>query len=310
MAHTDVFADLIEAQSPAYPEAANFLRFMSSHWDAKRLAAMSLRAEKYGPLFWHTFDSAVRDILALYCKYVDMETAGPDMPTIFQDCMRRFTALPHDDHFEDFDEVCAQFYNQPIYPILEHSFYLGLHAVDRLGRVLELLAHLPDHGVAAQEGRVLCDVAVGPAVIYTSVLEHLGHWRGTAYDISQHCVDYARDVLALHHITPDRAEVKLADARKLPAANDSFDLVLATEIIEHVPHPSELLAEIRRVLKPGGTLIASVPINLPWGPHLVVFSNETEIKSLFAAASFDCREFLIDGLPQEHALTYGLFTMS
>jgi 2-polyprenyl-3-methyl-5-hydroxy-6-metoxy-1,4-benzoquinol methylase len=223
--------------------------------------------------------------------------------------MGRFKALPHDEHFEDFDEVCMQFYNQPIYPILEHSFYLGMHGVDRLGRVMELVdcAQAGRAADACDTGRVLCDVAVGPAMIYTTLLERLNGWRGAAYDISPHCVDYARDVLALHHISPARAAVAAADARALPAPEESFDLVIATEIIEHLPNPSALLAEVSRVLKPGGHLIASTPINLPWGPHLVVFSDEAEIKSLFTAASFSCQEFVLDELHPGNALTHGLF---
>jgi 2-polyprenyl-3-methyl-5-hydroxy-6-metoxy-1,4-benzoquinol methylase len=304
----DAFQTLLSKHSEAYPEAVTFLRFMSGQWGAPALEDVRRRAEKYGSLFWQTVESAVHDILALYCKYVDCQIAEPDMRAIFQDCMGRFKALPHDRQFEDFDEVCMQFYNQPIYPILEHSFYLGMHGVDRLGRVMELiaLAH-PEPGASAG---VVCDVAVGPAMIYTSVLERLGGWRGAAYDISPHCVDYAKDVLALHHISPERAAVRPADARELPDAAESFDLVIATEIVEHLPNPSVLLAEAWRVLKPGGHLIASTPINLPWGPHLVVFSDEAEIKSLFAAASFSCREFVLDELHPGNALTHGLFVKS
>lgn len=301
---------LIEAHAPAYPEAARFLRLMSARWDASNQAAVAERAQKYGPLFWRTLDDAVHDILALYGKYTGLEAQGLALPALFQDCMQRITALPHDQHFEDFEAVCEQFYNQPVYPILEHSFYLGMHAVDRLGRVLELLSRISPPGAVAEKGGILCDVAVGPAVIYTAALEYLREWRGTAYDISQHCVDYARDVLALHGIAPMRAEVQLADARQMPAPDESFDLLIATEIIEHVPNPAALLAEIRRVLKPGGALIASTPINLPWGPHLVVFSGEAEIKSLFAAASFTCQGFTIDPLGQDGALTHGLFAKS
>jgi SAM-dependent methyltransferase len=45
----------------------------------------------------------------------------------------------------------------------------------------------------------------------------------------------------------------------LPFRSDSFDLVLAGEIIEHVPFPDDLVAEIARVLRPGGRVVGSVP---------------------------------------------------
>ncbi|OLD99991.1 MAG: hypothetical protein AUG91_05445 [Actinobacteria bacterium 13_1_20CM_4_69_9] len=44
---------------------------------------------------------------------------------------------------------------------------------------------------------------------------------------------------------------------ELPDA--SFDVVVAGELLEHLRDPQALVAEIRRVLRPGGTLVASVP---------------------------------------------------
>jgi len=49
------------------------------------------------------------------------------------------------------------------------------------------------------------------------------------------------------------------DAGALPFASACADAVLCTEVMEHVPDPDAMLAEIRRVLKPGGALLLSVP---------------------------------------------------
>jgi len=45
----------------------------------------------------------------------------------------------------------------------------------------------------------------------------------------------------------------------LPVRNESFDVVVLGEVIEHLWFPSEVLAESYRVLKPGGLLLGSVP---------------------------------------------------
>jgi SAM-dependent methyltransferase len=52
-------------------------------------------------------------------------------------------------------------------------------------------------------------------------------------------------------------------ALALPVAAASYDTVLATEVMEHVPDPHRMLAEIHRVLRPSGRLILSVPLHEP-----------------------------------------------
>ena len=52
------------------------------------------------------------------------------------------------------------------------------------------------------------------------------------------------------------------DATTLPFPDDSFDLVLAIEVLEHVPGPEAALAELSRVCS--GTFVASVPFEPIW----------------------------------------------
>ncbi len=51
----------------------------------------------------------------------------------------------------------------------------------------------------------------------------------------------------------------LADAERLPFINGSLDVVRAKEIIEHLPNPRTMLAEIHRALRPGGLFLSRVP---------------------------------------------------
>lgn len=50
------------------------------------------------------------------------------------------------------------------------------------------------------------------------------------------------------------------DAQNLPFENNSFDIAIATALIEHVDDPIKMLAETHRVLKPGGIFIATTPV--------------------------------------------------
>jgi len=57
------------------------------------------------------------------------------------------------------------------------------------------------------------------------------------------------------------------DCANLPAGEETFDLIVSSECIEHTPHPYTALAEMRRVLKKGGWLIITTPNKL-WCPVL------------------------------------------
>lgn len=51
----------------------------------------------------------------------------------------------------------------------------------------------------------------------------------------------------------ENVQLLCADARELPLATESFDRVLHTCLLHHVTEPEDVLCEIRRLLKPGGT---------------------------------------------------------
>jgi SAM-dependent methyltransferase len=66
-----------------------------------------------------------------------------------------------------------------------------------------------------------------------------------------------------------RPDLVIVPDEPWPLADNSFDVILCTEVLEHVRDQDLLLGEMRRVLKPGGWLILSVPFlynehGLPW----------------------------------------------
>ncbi|HXQ18345.1 MAG TPA: class I SAM-dependent methyltransferase [Acidimicrobiales bacterium] len=62
------------------------------------------------------------------------------------------------------------------------------------------------------------------------------------------------------------AAVVQGDARSLPFADGSFDRVIASEVLEHIADDRSTMAELARVLRPGGVLAVTVP---RCGPEIV-----------------------------------------
>jgi len=53
------------------------------------------------------------------------------------------------------------------------------------------------------------------------------------------------------------------DLREIPVEDSRFDVVVCTQVLEHVPEPAAVLLELRRVLKDGGTLYLTAPLYYP-----------------------------------------------
>jgi hypothetical protein len=73
-----------------------------------------------------------------------------------------------------------------------------------------------------------------------------------------------RDLSNLGYVSADlldpRADVK-ADITELGFADDSFDLILCSHVLEHVPDDTSAMREMARVLAPGGLAIVQSPVN-------------------------------------------------
>ncbi|MEO1052231.1 MAG: methyltransferase domain-containing protein [Bacteroidota bacterium] len=67
------------------------------------------------------------------------------------------------------------------------------------------------------------------------------------------------------------------DAHKLPFEDDFFDIVTCQTVLIHVEHPEVVIAEMKRVLKPGGTILCAEPNNIIQSLIKSSFSSEDPI---------------------------------
>ncbi len=92
---------------------------------------------------------------------------------------------------------------------------------------------------------------------YRQYLRGVTRYVGLDYPLTQACL--ANKVKPEVH----------GDARTLPFADQSFDGVLCSQVLEHVDRPETVVREMFRILKPGGVGLISVPFfyNLHMEPH-------------------------------------------
>ena len=106
------------------------------------------------------------------------------------------------------------------------------------------------------------------------------------------------------------ADIKQGDALSLPFADGEFDRVVAAEVLEHIPDDTDAIAELVRVLRPGGTIAVTVPRWLPekicWalsdayheveGGHVRIYTGDELVGKLRAAG------LVYDGRDHAHGL--------
>lgn len=85
-------------------------------------------------------------------------------------------------------------------------------------------------------------------------------------------LDYLTTASALYRTRPD----VYGDACRLPFADASFDSVLLLDVLEHVANPESALAEARRVLRPDGRLVLTIPFAYPLHDQPHDFQRLTE----------------------------------
>jgi len=122
-------------------------------------------------------------------------------------------------------------------------------------------------------GLEVLDCACGEG--YGSQLLAAAAARVDGVDIDPTTVEHAR-----RRYGGERLEFHAASALALPFADQRFDAVVSFETLEHLAEHDQLLAEFRRVLKPGGFLVLSSPDRKSYSDD-TGFDNEFHVRELY-----------------------------
>jgi ubiquinone/menaquinone biosynthesis C-methylase UbiE len=128
------------------------------------------------------------------------------------------------------------------YDAMDHSGVIGRFVAD----------FLATHG--GGRGGELLDVGTGPARIPIALCRADRRVRILGVDLAGPMLDLARRNVAEAELT-DRIRFARGDAKNLPFPDGRFEAVLSNTIVHHIPRPESALAEMVRLVAPGGTLM-------------------------------------------------------
>jgi ubiquinone/menaquinone biosynthesis C-methylase UbiE len=162
----------------------------------------------------------------------------------------------------DFDEVASR---------RVEATYLTPDVVEQRRLVVEALQ--------LRGGEAVLDVGAGPGLLACEMADAVGP------DGSVRGVDPSDSMLAIAErrrasADGDRVGFVRGDAGQLPFADDSFDAAVSTQVYEYVADMPAALAEVRRVLRPGGRLLV---LDTDWGSIVWRSGDSERMRRVLAA---------------------------
>ena len=117
----------------------------------------------------------------------------------------------------------------------------GQHARSFYPVLLEKLSHIPFQSAL--------DLGCGTGEMLKLILQEDTHKELCGIDLSEKMLAVAKSKL------PEQVKLILGDSESLPFSDNAFDVVYCNDSFHHYPAPQNVLREVYRVLKPGGTFL-------------------------------------------------------
>jgi len=150
-----------------------------------------------------------------------------------------------------------------------------------VGRWSRLVAAPFLEWIAVADGKAWLDVGCGTGALSQHILQGRAPARVIGVDSSEGFVAHARA-----HVTDKRAEFRVGDARALPVGDGESDAAVSGLVLNFVPDQPKAVAEMRRAVRPGGTVAVYV-----WD-----YAGEMQLMRRFwdAAAALDPKARALD----------------
>jgi demethylmenaquinone methyltransferase/2-methoxy-6-polyprenyl-1,4-benzoquinol methylase len=157
------------------------------------------------------------------------------------------TVIPYSPEQGSKKEQVADMFNNisKTYDFLNHFMSLGIDIIWRKKAINELKKDQP---------KLILDVATGTGDFAFEALTILNPDKIVGVDISPGMLDIAKQKIAKRNLG-HKFEVKLGDSEKLPFEADEFDAVTVAYGVRNFENLEQGLADINRVLKPGGKAV-------------------------------------------------------
>ncbi|CAG8003330.1 unnamed protein product [Penicillium olsonii] len=128
----------------------------------------------------------------------------------------------------------------------------------------------------------ILDVGCGPGSITISLAKHVptGHVTGVEYVTDP--LEGARSLAKASGVT--NTTFQEGNIHALPFKDDTFDIVHAHQVLQHIADPVHALAEMRRVVKKGGIVACRESAELSWYPDSVGIAKWREITERMQSA--------------------------
>ncbi|MGI8898171.1 MAG: methyltransferase domain-containing protein [Pyrinomonadaceae bacterium] len=218
---------------------------------------------------WQHADAVVGDLLA----------ASGMSPDEIAESLRQYVQLKREqDRHLSFEKARESIYDQPFYPLVTH-FTLAFQpsAVARMRFVRRIIESV------ASPKAVVADLGCGSRAMLCEVLRVKPTWTGYGLDISEAAIDFARR-WAIHKCVASSRTISNGCLMNLLFDSNSLDVVIASEVVEHVHHAKRVFAELARVLAPGGLLLVTVPAESHTPAHMHALNSAEDVSWLIEQA--------------------------